>query len=158
MLVLNRRNFVISTAALMTVRPAWAADHSVAMLNKHPEIKKRRMVFDPWLITVQAGDTVTFVPTDKGHNSESIKGMIPDGAEKWKGKINKEIAITFDKPGFYGYRCTPHVSVGMVGMVIVEGDGKTDNLEAAQAVKHRGKAKKIFQEIWAEAETQGLLA
>ena len=28
---------------------------------------------------LKKGDTVTFVPTDKGHNSESIDGMTPDG-------------------------------------------------------------------------------
>ncbi len=156
--LLNRRELIIATGALMIAQPAWAAEQTVEMLNKHPEDKKRKMVFNPWVITVNAGDTVKFVPTDKGHNSESIKGMIPDGAEKWKGKLNKEIAITFDKPGFYGYKCTPHASVGMVGLVIVEGEGKLDNLEAAKAVKHRGKAKKVFEEIWAEAESAGLLA
>ena len=101
---------------------------------------------------------MTFLPVEKGHNSASIKGMIPDGAAKWKGKINKEITVTFDKLGYYGYMCTPHYALGMVGMVIVEGEAKLANLDAAKAVKHRGKAKKEWEEIWAQAEAEGLLS
>ncbi|MEM1381947.1 MAG: pseudoazurin [Pseudomonadota bacterium] len=156
---INRRTFTIATAGLAILPPslALASGHQVEMLNKHPS-DNTRMVFDPRLITVNVGDTVTFVPTDKSHNSESIKGMAPDGAELWKGKINQEVAVTFSQPGYYGYKCTPHVALGMVGLIVVEGDGKLDSLEAAKAVKHRGKAKKVFQEIWAEAESQGLTA
>lgn len=112
----------------------------------------------PLLWNGQPGDSVTFLPVEKGHNSASIKGMIPDGAAKWKGKINKEITVTFDKLGYYGYMCTPHYALGMVGMVIVEGEAKLANLDAAKAVKHRGKAKKEWEEIWAQAEAEGLLS
>ncbi|MEM8790168.1 MAG: pseudoazurin [Pseudomonadota bacterium] len=159
MRTLNRRTFVISTAALAALPPslAKAADISVDMLNKHPE-GKGRMVFHPRIVTVQPGDTVTFLATDKGHNSASVKGMAPDGGETWNGKINQEVSVTLTKPGFYGYKCTPHEAAGMVGLIIVEGDGKLDNLEAAKKVKAKGRAKKIWKEIWAEAEEQGLTA
>ena len=159
MIVISRRQALILTAGLVLVRPspALAAEYKVEMLNKHPEDKKKRNVFLPTILTVQPGDMVTFVPTNNGHNSASTKGMIPEGAEPWKGKVNKEISVTFEKPGFYGYQCTPHVALGMVGLVIVEGEGKLDNLEAAKAVKQRGKAKKAWQEIWAQAEAEGLL-
>lgn len=158
--ILTRRHLIISTAALATIPHsiAFAAEHSVEMLNKDPDNKKLRMVFKPRILTVQAGDTVTFVASDKGHNSATIDGMVPDGAEGWDGKINQEVTATLDKPGFYGYKCTPHETVGMVGLVIVEGDGKLDNLEAAMKVRHRGRAKKAWKEIWAEAEKAGLTA
>ena len=159
MIVISRRQALILTAGLVLVRPspALAGEYKVEMLNKHPEDKKKRNVFLPTILTVQPGDMVTFVPTNNGHNSASTKGMIPEGAEPWKGKVNKEISVTFEKPGFYGYQCTPHVALGMVGLVIVEGEGKLDNLEAAKAVKQRGKAKKAWREIWAQAEAEGLL-
>lgn len=80
-----------------------------------------------------------FKSVDRGHNSASIDGMLPEGAEEWNGKINDDIEVTFDKPGFYGYKCKPHATVGMVGLVVVEGEGKLDNLEAAQGVRQRGK-------------------
>ena len=76
--------------------------------------------------------------------------MIPDGVDGWDGKINDEVEATLDQPGFYGYQCTPHASVGMVGLVIVEGEGMMDNLEAAQGVRQRGKARAVWEEIWEE--------
>jgi pseudoazurin len=133
-----------------------AASHTVQMLNIHPENQRLRQVFFPRVLVVQPGDTVTFLATDRGHNSASIEGMIPEGAEAWNGRINEEIAVTLDRPGFYGYVCTPHASVGMVGLIAVEGDGMMDNLEAAQAVRQRGRAQQAWEEIWAEVAGMGL--
>ncbi len=162
--LLSRRTFIKSfsaiaaTLAMPRALLASGTEHIVQMLNKHPEDKKKKMVFYPHILQVNSGDTVTFESVDKGHNSASIKGMIPEGAEAWKGKINKDVTVTFDQPGFYGYVCTPHGTNGMVGLVVVEGDGKLNNLEAAQKVKQRGKSKKAFKEIWKEAEEMGLLS
>lgn len=157
----TRRTFLatVSATAALTALPV-AADghaHTVQMLNKHPEDSKQRNVFFPRVLSVQAGETVLFEATDRGHNAASIEGMQPDGIEEWDGGMNKDVAITFDKPGVYGYKCTPHAAAGMVGLVVVEGEGKLDNLEAAQGVRQRGRAKKIWEEIWAEAEEMGLL-
>jgi pseudoazurin len=101
----------------------------------------------PDFIQAQPGDTVTFVPTDKGHDAESIKGMIPDGAEPFKGKMNEQITVTLDKEGVYGVKCTPHYGMGMVALVVV---GKPVNLDAAKGVKQMGKAKKVFEALLAE--------
>ena len=131
---------------------ATAETHEVKMLNKDPDDPKKRNVFIPALIKIKPGDSVRFVSTNKGHNSESIKGMIPEGTEKWKSKISKHFTITFEKPGVYGYKCTPHFLLGMVGLVIVEGEGWDANLEAAKAVKQRGKAKKEFEALWAQLD------
>ncbi len=160
-LKLQRRTLLMAAGASMML-PATTGlamtEHVVQMLNKHPENDKLRQVFFPRIIAVQPGDTVTFQATDRGHNSASTDGMVPDGAEGWKGSISKDVSVTFDTPGFYGYRCVPHASLGMVGLVVVEGDGKLDNLAAAQGVNQRGKAKAAWDEIWAEAEAMGLLA
>ncbi len=160
MSTLTRRTLLAaSAAALILPMPAFAEGTvEIEMLNKHPEDKKRRMVFYPLIQVVQPGTTVKFVASSKGHNSASMDGMIPEGVEPWKGKINQEVEVTFDKPGFYGYKCTPHVNLGMVGLIIVEGEGKMDNYEAAKAVKHRSKAAKIWDEIWAQVEADGLAA
>ena len=39
---------------------------------------------------------------------------MPEGAKAFKGKINQEIAVTFDAPGTYGIKCAPHFGMGMV--------------------------------------------
>lgn len=118
--------------SLALAAEAQAADHQVKMLNKGSD--GQTMVFEPAFLKIAAGDTVTFIPTDKSHNSESIKGMAPDGATPWKGKVNEETTVTFTVEGLYGYKCLPHYSMGMVGLIQV-GDG-TPNLEALKAVKN----------------------
>lgn len=131
-------------AALLLAGTAHAADHQVQMLNKG---EKGAMVFQPDLIIAAPGDTITFVPTDKSHDAESIKGMIPEGAEPFKGKMNEQITVTFDKEGVYGVKCTPHYGMGMVALIIV---GKPVNLDQAKALKQTGKAKKVFEQLFAE--------
>jgi len=141
-----KRIMVLAAAlAAMTVAGgAQAADHQVQMLNKGD---KGAMVFQPDFIQAAPGDTVTFVPTDKGHDAESIKGMIPEGAEPFKGKMNEQITVTLDKEGVYGIKCTPHYGMGMVALIVV---GQPTNLEEAKAVKNPGKAKKAFDELFAQ--------
>lgn len=118
---------------------AAAADYEVHMLNKG---KDGAMVFEPAGVKIAAGDTVTFVPTDKGHNAETIKGMLPAGATEFKGKMSEKVTVTFDVPGAYGIKCAPHVGMGMVGLVVV-GDAPA-NLDAYKDVKVPKKAQERF--------------
>ncbi|MEM9170927.1 MAG: plastocyanin/azurin family copper-binding protein, partial [Pseudomonadota bacterium] len=89
--------------------------HEVKMLNVNPDNKRERMVFVPKLLTVQPGDTVKFLPSDPGHNTQTTKGMVPAGAEGWKSKAGQEFSVTLTEPGLYGFNCAPHVAAGMVG-------------------------------------------
>ncbi|MEQ1940744.1 pseudoazurin [Mesorhizobium sp. CN5-321] len=131
-------------AALTLAGGAEAADHQIQMLNKG---EKGNMVFQPDFVQAAPGDTITFVATDKGHDAESVKGMIPDGAEPFKGKMSEGFTVTLDKEGVYGVKCTPHYGMGMVALIVV---GKPVNLEQAKAVKQVGKAKKVFAALLAE--------
>ena len=130
--------------ALALAGTAQAADHQILMLNKGD---KGAMVFQPDFVLAAPGDTVTFVPTDKSHNVEGIANMLPDGATPFKGKINEQVTITLDKEGVYGVKCTPHYGMGMVALIVA---GKPVNLEQAKAVKQTGKAKKVFEALFAE--------
>ena len=87
------------------------------------------MVFKPAVLKINPGDTVTWKASNPGHNTASINEMSPDNSLQWDGKINEEVKITFSKEGVYGYKCTPHYILGMVGIVSV-GDN-TVNLSAA---------------------------
>ena len=107
---------------------AHAAEYEVQMLNSGSE---GFMVFEPAVLSVEVGDTVTFVATDMAHNSASIAGMIPDGAAAWTGELSKDIAVTFERPGVYAYQCTPHAMMAMVGVINV-GQG-AENLAAVEA-------------------------
>ena len=81
----------------------------------------------PLVLFAQPGDTVTFVNM-LGHDTVSIDGMIPAGSESWKSKLGAEAyTITVEKEGAYIYKCTPHMSAGMVGAIVV-GDAYPTNL------------------------------
>lgn len=124
-----------------------ASEFAIKTLNSGPG---GMMVFDPAYVKIQPGDTVRFVPADKGHNAELIKGMAPEGAAPFKTVVGKEETVTFDKPGLYGIKCSPHYIMGMVGLVQV-GD-KPDNLEAAKAVPQNKLAAKRFEPLFAKVE------
>lgn len=134
-------------ATLMIAGGANAAEVEVKMLNKSAD---GIMVFEPSLVRINPGDTVKFVAADKGHNVETVDNMIPEGGKAFVGKVNEELAITFDKPGVYGYKCKPHYSMGMVGMVVV---GNPTNVDQAKAVAHPGKAKQVFATLFEKAAT-----
>lgn len=135
--------------AVAAASPASAKDHVVKMLNKG---QSGLMVFEPALIKIVPGDTVTFVATDKSHNAESIAGMAPAGAVPFKGKMNQNVTVKFSKTGVYGYKCLPHYGMGMVGAVVV--GNASPNLEAAKRVTHPGKAKQVFAKLLAGSGLQ----
>ena len=121
---------------------ALADNTTVEMLNKRDDGAK--MAYSEDITRIAVGDTITWVPTSKGHNVHFIAG--PEGWElPKKSKNNKEVAITFDTPGVYLYQCTPHATMGMIAMVIVGDD--TSNLDDIKSMKLRGKSKKKMKSI-----------
>ena len=86
----NRRDAIADTGSLVafaSLSSLALADghqtHEVFMLTKVLENPKK--CFFPKILQINAGDTVKFITADRGHNSASIKGMILDEVEKWKG-------------------------------------------------------------------------
>ena len=130
---------VVSFFATIFLQAANAADMTIEMLNKRDDGAK--MVYGTGIARIEVGTSVTWIPTQKGHNVEFIAG--PDGwkAPK-KSKINEEVTITFDTPGVYLYQCTPHATMGMIALVVV-GDGDNDVSKA----KVRGKSKRKLKEL-----------
>ena len=117
------------------------------MLNKRDDGAK--MVYSEDITRIDVGDTITWVPTSKGHNVEFIAG--PDGwkAPK-KSKLNKEVEMTFDTPGVYLYQCSPHKSMGMIAIVVVgEADPKVVK-DRLKGVKVKGKSKKKLKALLAD--------
>tara|TARA_Y100000022_G_C13252289_1_gene377821 strand:- start:1654 stop:2070 length:417 start_codon:yes stop_codon:yes gene_type:complete len=118
---------------------AHAEDITIDMLNKRDDGAK--MVYSQDIARIDVGDTITWLPTQKGHNVEFIAG--PDGWEApKKSKLGKEYAYTFDTPGVYLYQCTPHKSMGMIAIVVV-GEGDND----ISSAKVKGKSKKKLKEL-----------
>ena len=129
---------VLATGLAFLSFPALGAEIEVKMLNKGSD--GQAMVFEPAAIKAAPGDTIKFVPTDKGHDAAAMKGMIPEGVEEFKGKIGQELAVTVEKEGIYVVKCTPHLGMGMVAVVVV-GDGAPANLDAVKTGKLPKKAR-----------------
>lgn len=134
-------------ATLAFASMAKATEVEVQMLNKGTE---GVMVFEPALVKIEPGDTIKFVAKDKGHDAESIETMLPEGAQPFKSKISQDLTVTFDKPGVYGYKCTPHYGMGMVGLVVV---GEPLNEDKAKTANHPGRAKQIFTNLFAKLDS-----
>jgi pseudoazurin len=136
------KNLIITSIMALFTTSVFAEDITIEMLNKREDGAK--MVYSQDIARIDVGDTITWVPTQKGHNVEFIAG--PDGwkAPK-KSKLSKEVSITFDTPGVYLYQCSPHKTMGMIAIVVV-GDGDNDISKA----KVKGKSKKVFKALLAE--------
>ena len=134
--------YVISILFLFFITASYASDITVEMLNKRAD--GQIMVYSEDISRIDVGDTITWVPTTKGHNVEFLAG--PDGWEAPKrSKMNKEYSYKFEIPGIYFYQCTPHKGMGMIALVVVGGD--TSNKDAIAKVKVVAKAKKKLPQL-----------
>ena len=121
---MDKYKIIVACFCFFLVGNISAAEHQVKMLSS---LKGQMMVFDPPVLTIQPGDTVKWLATNTGHNTASINEMIPEGGPAWTGQMNEELTIKFNKEGVYGYKCTPHYILGMIGLIVV-GD-KSSNID-----------------------------
>jgi pseudoazurin len=140
------KSMMMTAALALTATLASAETHEIKMLNKG---EAGVMVFEPAFVKAAPGDVIHFLPADKGHNVESIEGMLPDGVDGFKTKFNEEFELTVDAQGVYGVKCTPHYAMGMVAVIQV---GDATNLDEATAVKHKGKATSRMADLIAQVE------
>ena len=134
----------LAAASLSTA--ASAAEYEVQMLNKDSD--GQMWQFEPAFLKIASGDTVRFVPAEKGHNSEATANTIPEGAKPWKGKVNEPITVTYAREGIYVYKCLPHAGLGMVGVIQV-GESNT-NLDDVKNIKMPGKGMSRVAELIAQ--------
>ena len=140
------KNLMAGALLAMIAVGAQAETFEVKMLNKGEE---GAMVFEPAFIKAEVGDVIRFLPTDKGHNVEDIKGMLPEGAARFKTKFNEEFDLKVEQEGLYGIKCTPHYAMGMIALIQV---GEAVNLQEAQGVKQKGKAKGRMADLFDKVE------
>ncbi len=113
---------LMSGAVLFAAQSVMAEDHTVKAVITQ---------WDPMVLFVEPGDRVLWTNM-VGHNVALVEGMHPEGVETFSSKMGEEnYNVTFEKEGAYVYICTPHVSTGMVGVVVV--GENPDNVEALDA-------------------------
>ena len=137
--------YLIAFTMMFVLSAANAGARTIQMLNKDENGNK--MIYSEEIAMIEVCETITWVPTSKGHNVEWIAG--PDGAElPKKSKNSKEVSMTFEVPGIYYYLCTPHKGMGMIGLVVVGGD--VSNKDAIAKAKALGKSKKKLKALLGE--------
>ena len=138
------KSYSLVIAACLST-PSFAADVAIEMLNKDADGNK--MVYSQELVKIEVGDTVTWLPSSKGHNVEMISSP---NKMKFKSKNGKEARITFETPGIYYYLCTTHKGMGMIGLVVVGND--MSNIDDVKKAKAYGKSKKKLKKLLASLE------
>ena len=83
--------YIVTIATSLLVGTfAYADDMTIEMLNKREDGAK--MVYSEDIANIDVGDTITWVPTSKGHNVQFIAG--PEGWDlPKKSKNNKEVSL-----------------------------------------------------------------
>lgn len=110
---------VLAVSVYMLPTIVSAADHV---------IKAGPRAFENAILYVAEGDKVAFSNMNS-HNSQSVEGLIPEGATPWAGAMGDNISLTMEKSGIYSYVCLPHIGFGMVGVIVV-GDVSADDIAA----------------------------
>ncbi|HEY8189057.1 MAG TPA: copper-binding protein [Micavibrio sp.] len=129
------KKFLLATALVMLATPALAKDYTIKEVSDPAGDKP--YYFDPAELTIQPGDTVTFVNAQEDQHDVMFIGvpktvdemimspMFEKEGEKW--------SYTFTVPGTYNYHCHPHEAAGMKGTIIV---GQASASEDMKIVDH----------------------
>ena len=141
---MNKFTLLFSLITLLFLQnESISATYDVDMLNKRDDGEK--MVYSTDVLHVNLNDTVTWLPTTKGHNVEFIEAPESADLPKKPSKVNKEFSYTFNEPGIYLYQCSPHKSMGMIALVVV--DGNLSNIDDIASTRVVGKSKKKLKEL-----------
>jgi plastocyanin len=114
--------FLVPSGALAKVPPAHAPGRAPAQAagnTVEATEQGANYVFVPDTITVKTGDTVTFKNTGKIPHTATADDGSYDFTPLNAG--DSKTTPPFTKPGTFGYKCTYHATLGMIGKVIVTG-------------------------------------
>lgn len=103
---------------------------SAASFAKDTTVKAVAVQFVSVFVFIEPGDRVSWEGMN-GHNVETIDELVPEGTEKINTTIGDDVTLTFDQPGIFVYKCTPHWGARMGGVIMV---GQPENaMETAKA-------------------------
>lgn len=133
----DRRGFLAATAGAAAVGAgvgtATAQDENrVEIIEVEGEY-----IMDPVGLHIEPGETVVFESgSGAPHTSTAYEDRVPEGAEAWDSGFmdtGETFEHTFEVEGTYDYLCTPHVSLGQVGRIVVgEPGGPAEETEIPQ--------------------------
>ena len=107
--------------------------------------------FSVEVVHIDVGDTVEWLPKNAGHNVEFITGPQMSALPK-NSKMDDFHSVVFKTPGIYLYGCTPHLNMGMLGLVVVGND--LHNLEKLHDLRLSRIAKSVLEDLIKIAKLQ----
>ena len=93
---------------------------------------------------IGVGETIEWLPTNKGHNVEFLAGPNMDLLPE-KSDLDVIHSVTFALPGVYLYQCTPHGNMGMLGLIVV--GNNFNNLDKIEEMELSRVAKSVLQRL-----------
>jgi plastocyanin len=112
--LLARAAVLVAAAALVVVAAGCGSEESSEPVATNEVTMVKSYRFDPNVIRVAAGATVTWTNEDNFTHTVQVDGQEDNEVER-----GESVSITFDTPGTYHYVCTLHEQ-DMEGEVIVE--------------------------------------
>lgn len=112
---------------------------SAVTFAKDTTVKAVAVQFVSAFVFIEPGDKVSWEGMN-GHNVETIDELVPEGTEKINTTIGDDVTLTFDQPGIFVYKCTPHWGARMGGVIMV---GQPENaMETAMAYLEKVETEK----------------
>lgn len=154
------KKLLLTTALMLAASPAFAKE---VIVKEVTDANTGKVYFSPDKLTIQTGDTVTFVNAQDDIH-EVMFTSVPNGVDEMimsdtHEKKGDKFSYTFTVPGTYQFHCHPHDAAGMRGTLIVgqaskpgetkasghhhpakaESSGTTDSKAAANGIAATGK-------------------
>ena len=103
---------LLSAAVIFMPRMAYAAEIQMG--------SEGMLVFEPCELTVNVGDTVTFVNNELPPHNVMFAGHDELSHNDLAFSPGERIEVTFEKAGDYDFQCDPHAGAGMKGVIHVQ--------------------------------------
>lgn len=135
------KKLLLATALVMLATPAFAKEYTIKEISD--PAGKKPYYFEPSKLTIQPGDTVTFVNGQEDTHDvmfDVVPKKVTDmnmGPEQ--EKEGSKWSYTFTIPGSYHFHCHPHEKLGMKGTLIVgraSAPGDTKNVDHDEMTEH----------------------
>lgn len=136
----------LTNTLLASVLGASTLFSASVMASENHTVTASAVAFDPIVIRVQPGDTVSW-RNMATHNTATMDEFIPEGAPTWASQMSADFTTPPLPEGIYLYKCEPHWGMAMGGAIIV---GEPINYDAIEEAKPRGATNRIWKKVKAE--------
>lgn len=154
------KKLMLTAALVMLASPAFAKEYTIKEVSDPAGNKP--YYFSPDKLTIQPGDTVTFVNAQEDmHDVMFVE--VPKGVDEMimspmHEKEGEKFSYKFTVPGTYNFHCHPHEALGMKGTLIVGQASKPGETVKMDHHKMGEKAEGKKAETAAPVDTKSIQA